>query len=253
MTLELVHAAPETPPLGDFVVDLDGFEGPLDLLLELARAQKIDLKTISLVVLADQYLAYLEAARAARLEIAAEYLVMAAWLAYLKSQLLLPPAERPAEDAQALAEQLTERLRRLEAIRAAVQHLLDRPRLGRERLPRGEVEPVPIEVRPRWTGTLVELLQCYGRAMRRREPARVRLPSRSLLTVEAAMQRLSRMLTGHDWRELRHFLPTSLQDELERRAAVAASLIAMLELARTGVIELQQLTPFGPIMVRRRA
>ena len=130
-------------PLG-FVVDLEGFEGPLDLLLELARAQRVDLRRISILALAEQYLDYLQEARAARLGIAAEYLVMAAWLAYLKSQLLLPVLERASDDAEAIAQALTDRLRRLEAIRRAVELLRDRPQLGRERLARGAEEPLPV-------------------------------------------------------------------------------------------------------------
>lgn len=235
-----------------FVVDLEGFEGPLDLLLELARAQRVDLKRISILALAEQYLTYLQEARAARLEIAAEYLVMAAWLAYLKSQLLLPVLDRVGDDAEAIAQALTDRLRRLEAIRRAVEQLQARPQLGRERLARGAEEPLPVQVEPRYRATLSELLAAYGRLRARRTTAEIRLPQRSLLTVEAAIARIARMLIGHDWREFRVFLPTGLEAGLEHRAAVAASLIASLELARQGVIDVQQTGPFGPLMVRRR-
>lgn len=237
----------------DFVVDLEGFGGPLDLLLDLARAQKVDLKRISILALAEQYLAYLKSAREARLEIAAEYLVMAAWLAYLKSQLLLPPPHRPDEDAEAMAAALTQRLRRLEAIRHAVDVLLAQPRLGSERLARGLPEEMPVTVAPRYWASLAELLAAYGRMMRRRETTTVRLPRRPLLSVEAMLERLSRQLTGHDWRELRGFLPADLALGLEERAAVAAGLVASLELARTGIVDLQQAVPFGPIMLRRRS
>ncbi len=238
-------------PLG-FIVDLEGFEGPLDLLLELARAQRVDLRRISILALAEQYLGYLQEARAARLGIAAEYLVMAAWLAYLKSQLLLPVLERAGDDAEAIAQALTDRLRRLEAIRRAVELLRGRPQLGRERLARGAEEPLPLEVLPRYRATLAELLAAYGRLKARRTAAAIRLPQRSLLTVEAAMERIARLLTGHDWREFRVFLPSGLADGLAHRAAVAASLLASLELARQGLIDVQQAAPFGPIMVRRR-
>lgn len=236
----------------DFVVDLEIFEGPLDLLLDLARGQKIDLRQVSVLALADQYLAYLQDARERRIEVAAEYLVMAAWLAYLKSQLLLPPEERDEPDAEAVAAELGARLRRLGAIRRAAAWLEERPLLGIARLAREVPEPGDVEVEPRYVARLHELLAAYGRAARRREPGRIVLPSRRLMTVDTAMTRLSRLLTGHDWRDLAGFLPRGLEDPVERRAAVAASLIASLELARTGVLELQQAAPFGPIMIRRK-
>jgi segregation and condensation protein A len=237
----------------DFVVDLDGFEGPLDLLLDLARAQKVDLRQISLVALADQFLAYLEAARSARLEIAAEYLVMAAWLAYLKSQLLLPLVERGEPDAEAMARGLAMRLGQLEAIRLAASWLERRPRLGRDRHARGRLEPPARRVEPRWTATLAELLAAYGIAARRGETAVVRLPRPRTFGVEAALARISRLLTGHEWRDLRAFLPPGLLAGAEHRTALAASLVAGLELARAGTVDLQQAAPFGPVMVRRRS
>ena len=241
------------PAADTFIVDLDGFEGPLDLLLDLARAQKVDLARISILDLAEQYLAYLRGLQARQLPIAAEYLVMAAWLAYLKSQLLLPPAERDKGDAAALVEDLGERLRRLEALRAAAEALAARPRLGSERFPRGAVEPVrPVAVTPVWRAGLGELFSAYGAVMRRGRTPRMTMPARRLFTVEAALDRLSRLLTGQDWRELGAFLPEGLADPLWRRSAVAASLIASLELARQGTVELRQAAPFAPIMVRRR-
>ena len=236
----------------DFLVDLEGFEGPLDLLLELARADKVDLRRISLTALADQYLAYLAAAREARLEIAAEYLVMAAWLAYLKSQLLLPLAERHGPDAEELTRALTDRLRQLEAIRAAVCWLERRPRLGSQRLARGELSAPTLRVEPRWTASLAELLRAYGVAASRQTPTVVRLPRRRLFGVEAALQRLARLLTGQEWRDLAGFLPPGLLPGIERKAALASSFVAGLELARHGEIELQQAAPFAPLMVRRK-
>jgi segregation and condensation protein A len=235
-----------------FIVDLDGFEGPLDLLLELARAQKVDLAKISILELAEQFLAYLRGVQARQLQIAAEYLVMAAWLAYLKSQLLLPPAERELDDAEAVAEGLGERLKRLELLRNAAALLQERPRLGLARFARGLLEPVEIAVTPVWRVSLSELFSAYGQVMRRGKVVRMTMPARRLFSVEAALQTLARLLTGHDWRDLRAFLPEDLGDSLLRRSAIASSLIASLELARQGQIELQQAAPFGPIMIRRR-
>jgi segregation and condensation protein A len=242
----------DEPGPGTFIVDLDGFEGPLDLLLDLARAQKVDLATISILELAEQFLAYLRGVQAQQLQIAAEYLVMAAWLAYLKSQLLLPPAERELSDAEAVAEDLGERLRRLEALRRAAAALQERPRLGQERFGRGRPEAVEVEVRLVWRANLGELFAAYGGVMRRGRTQRMTMPARRLVSVEAALQRLARLLTGHEWRDLQAFLPEELADPLLRRSAVAAGLIASLELARQGEIELSQAAPFGPIMIRRR-
>lgn len=235
-----------------FVVDLDGFEGPLDLLLDLARAQKVDLARISILDLAEQFLAYLRGAQAQQLQVAAEYLVMAAWLAYLKSQLLLPPAERAAEDAEALAQDLGERLRRLEALRRAAEALQERPRLGQERFARGCPEAVETTVRPVWRAGLGDLFAAYGAVTRRGRTPRMTMPARRLVSVEMALQRLSLRLTGHDWSQLAAFLPEDLGDPLWRRSALASSLIASLELARQGRIELRQAAPFAPIMIRRR-
>lgn len=245
---------PETvPDSATFVVDLGAFEGPLDTLLELARAQKVDLAGISILALAEQFLAYLQRLRAHELQIAAEYLVMAAWLAYLKSQLLLPPAERELENAEAVAEDLGARLRRLEALRQAALILQARPRLGSERFARGRPEPVAVVVTPVWRASLGELFAAYGRVMRRGKTMRMTMPARRLYPVEMALQRLTQQLTGHDWRDLAAFLPPEFGQGLMRRSAVAASLVASLELARQGTIELQQAAAFGPIMVRRRS
>ena len=236
-----------------FVVDLDGFAGPLDLLLALAREQKVDLARISILALADQYLAYLQQQRELRLEVAAEYLVMAAWLAFLKSQLLLPPAERQEPDAESLAEELALRLRRLERIRHAAALLARRPRLGTERLPRGMAEPPPVERVTVLRASLASLLAAYGAVLGRGRMPTMTVPPRSAMSVDAAMARLSRLLTGHEWRDLTAYLPPELAHGFGRRSALAASLVASLELARIGRIELSQARPFAPIMVRRRA
>ncbi|MFL5337370.1 MAG: segregation and condensation protein A [Geminicoccaceae bacterium] len=241
----------DNAPENAFIVDLEGFEGPLDLLLDLARAHKVDLARISILELAEQFLAYLRNLQARELQIAAEYLVMAAWLAYLKSQLLLPPAERELGDAEAMAEDLEERLRRLEALRRAAAALHARPRLGSERFGRGAPERQAVTVTPLWTAGLAELFAAYGALMQRGRMSRMSMPARRLMTPEAALQRLAQLLTGQDWRELASFLPEGLRDPLQHRSAVAASLIASLELARQGEIELRQAAPFAPIMIRR--
>jgi segregation and condensation protein A len=235
-----------------FIVDLDGFEGPLDLLLDLARAHKVDLAKISILDLAEQFLAYLRGMRARELQIAAEYLVMAAWLAYLKSQLLLPAVERDLDDAEAVAEDLGERLLRLEALRRAAAELQARPGLGEARFARGAPEPTSMVVTPVWRASLAELFAAYGAVTQRGRMARMTVPARRLMTPEAALQRLVQLLTGRDWHDLATFLPDDLGDSLLQRSAVAASLIASLELARQGAIELRQAAPFGPIMIRRR-
>ena len=236
-----------------FVVDLDGFEGPIDLLLSLAREQKVDLAKISILALADQYLDYIQRARDLRLELAADYLVMAAWLAYLKSRLLLP--EAPGEDEPSgaeLAEALALRLRRLAAIRRAAEELLMRPRLGHQRWPRGCPEGIAVRHKSRFRLALHELLQAYVDQRLRTSEQTLTLVRAPVFRVEDAIRRLTRMLGGPDWHNLLAYLPRGLDDELLRRSALAAHLGACLELARDGVIELSQAAPFGPIYVRRK-
>ncbi len=233
---------------------LDGYEGPLDLLLDLARAQKVDLARISIVALVDQYLAVIEQARGLRLEIAADWLVMAAWLAWLKSRLLLPPAEAgPEEDAEALAGRLTDRLAMLEAMRAGAAWLGGRPFLGRDVWARGAPEDFRVEDRSGLRADLPALMQAYIAARRRalaRQPYRPK--PRKLWTVQEAVGRLSRLLGDlPSWAVLQRFLPEEQMDPVERRAALASTLIAGLEMARGGALELRQDRAFGPIMVRR--
>lgn len=237
----------------DFVVDLEGFEGPIDLLLSLARAQKVDLAKISILALAEQYLAYVERARDLKLELAADYLVMAAWLAYLKSRLLLP--EPPGDDEPSgaeLAEGLALRLRRLAAIRRAAEELMGRPRLGHERFVRGCPEGLAVRYRSRFRLSLHELLQAYVDQRLRTVEQRLTLSPAPVFRVEDALRRLTGLLGGPDWQNLLAYLPPGLGDERLRRSALAAHLGACLELARDGVIELNQAAPFGPIYVRRR-
>ncbi len=236
-----------------FVVDLDGFEGPLDLLLELARAKKVDLATISILDLAEQFLAYLKDAQKRELAIAAEYLVMAAWLAYLKSQLLLPPPERDEPDAEALAEELAARLRMLDALRQAGTALVERPQLHDCRFVRGAPEEIEIVREGEIRVTLAELLRAYARILNTRKNVTVHLPPRKLDSVEAALERLSRQLAGIDWADLMSFLPSDLRDDIHLRSAVASNFLAGLELAKQNRVDLEQSLPFGPILVRPRS
>ena len=233
-------------------VTLDGFEGPLDLLLDLARAQKVDIARISILSLVDQYMAVIEGARRVRLEIAADWLVMAAWLAWLKSRLLLPDDPEAGEDAEALAEALADRLRELERMREAAAWLGARPFLGRDVMARGVPENLVLEDRSALAADLPGLLRAYTDALRRaaaRRPYRPR--PRRVWTVQDALARL-RALVGNvpGWAELSGFLPEAEMDPVERRAALASTLVAGLEMAKTGLAELRQDAPFTPILLR---
>lgn len=233
-------------------VTLEGFSGPLELLLDLARAQKVDLARISILALVDQYLAWIGEARRLRLELAAEYLVMAAWLAYLKSQLLLPPAQRDDPQIEQQAVDLADRLRLLEAVRRTAAWLAARPLLGEARWPRGKPEPLAVRREGPARAELAELLRAYVEVSRRSGPTIVRLRPRRLVTVEQALDRIARLLTGRDWRSIESFLPPEWRSGLMWRSAVASGLVAVLELTRRGEAEVHQGEPFGPIYVRRR-
>ena len=233
------------------VLDLDGYEGPIDLLLALAREQKVDLGRISILALADQYLAFIARQRELRLEIAADYLVMAAWLAYLKSRLLLPqPPDDDEPSAAELAAVLEHRLRLLEAMQTVGIRLMARPRLGQDVFLRGAPEGLAIVPVPVYELGLYELLQAYGQSRRREAPVLTIEPS-AFASMDDALKRLARFL-GHlpDWRELTRFLPQEVRGELFRRSALAATFAAALELVRDGRIELRQDRAFGPIYLR---
>ncbi|MFC3124824.1 segregation and condensation protein A [Pseudoroseomonas globiformis] len=234
-------------------LSLEGFEGPLDLLLELARAQKVDIARISILALVDQYLSVIEGARRIRLELAADWLVMAAWLAWLKSRLLLPEDPEQEEDAEALAEQLAARLVELDRMRAASQWLQRQPQLGYDIWARGEPERLVHKDSSRLAADLPGLLRHYVEALRRSSAKRPYRPKpRRLWTVQEALDRLARLVGAlPEWGELQRFLPESLIDPVEKRAALAATLIAGLELARGGRLELHQEMAFGPILLRR--
>jgi segregation and condensation protein A len=229
---------------------LDGWEGPLDLLLTLARVQKVDLREISILALVEQYLAYLEGARKLRLEIAADYLVMAAWLAYLKSCLLLPrdPEADPSPEELALRLQL--RLQQLDAMRDAGARLMGRDRLGRDVFARGAPEGLRLVRKADWQVSAFDLFAAYGVVKARTQPAMHVVHDRRVMTLDDALERVSRLVGAHlDWTVLEAFLPAS-GDPAFLKSALASSFVAALELARQGKIEIAQEQPFAPLRVR---
>jgi segregation and condensation protein A len=242
----------QRPDSTELVVDLEGFEGPIDMLLALAREQKVDLVRISILKLADQYLAFIAAARHLKLEIAADYLVMAAWLAYLKSRLLLPAPAQPDEPSgEDMAAALTHQLQRLEAMQQAGARLMARPLLGRDVFARGAPEGLPRVLVPVWDVSLYDLLKAYGEGRQRKEGSVLHIEAPELYSMDDALQRLGRVLGQiPDWRSLMSFLPPADGDGIVWRSAIAATFAASLELARAGRLQLRQDAAFGPIYLR---
>ena len=244
----------ERPKEGElaFRVDLEGFEGPLDLLLELAKRQKVDLARISVLALAEQYLAFIEVARKQRLELAADYLVMAAWLAYLKSRLLLPdPPKAPGPGAEELAEALAKRLRMLEKMRRAAAALMDRPRLGRDFFARGAPEAARLARAAQYDAKLYDLLEAYARRRQKHARAHVRLAARKVWSLADAREALTRLAgAAFDWIELDTWLWRYCVDPKLRRSALASGFTASLELVREGRVEIRQDGTFGRIYMR---
>jgi segregation and condensation protein A len=238
------------------VVDVEGYEGPLDLLLALARQQKVDLAKISILALADQYLEFIEEARKIRLELAADYLVMAAWLAYLKSRLLLPePPAAEGPSAEEMATALANRLRRLEAIREASNRLMNRPQLLRDIFPRGTPEEIAEIRRPRFTATLFDLLTAYAVQRQQRVLTTVHLAKRtvwSLAEARASLERLVGLTDSEDWGCLDDFLISYVGEPSQRATVFASSFAAALELVREGKMELNQKEAFAPLYFRKR-
>ena len=236
------------------VVDVAGFEGPLDLLLHLARTQKVDLARISIVALVDQYLKFIEQVRAMRLELAADYLVMAAWLAYLKSKLLIPKQpDADGESGEEMAAVLQFRLKRLEAMRDAAARLVNRNRVGRDVFARGMPEVVIVEKRNEYSATLYDLLTAYAAQRQRQAITNVRIAKRGVWSLQEAREILVRLIgTFKDWTALDSFLIEYLTSPEQRPTAIASSFAASLELAREGTIELRQHAAFQPLYLRSR-
>lgn len=248
-------AAPRRAGEEGLVIDVDGFEGPLDLLLHMARNQKVDLARISVLALAEQYLAFVERARRVRLELAADYLVMAAWLAYLKSRLLIPKPPRDDEPSgEEMAAHLAFRLRRLEAMRDAASRLVNRNRLGRDVFARGAPEETVVERHSTFQATLYDLLTAYAAQRQRQSITQVTIASRSVWSLADARAILTRMIGDMaDWTALDGFLVRYLSDPESRATVVASSFAASLELVREGRLELRQDAAFAPIYMRRGA
>jgi segregation and condensation protein A len=249
----LLADRPPAPDAERLRLDIDGWEGPLDLLLAMARTQKVDLKAISILALVDQYLEFIERARHLSIELAADYLVMAAWLALLKSAMLLPREAQPDPDPEELALKLQLRLERLQAMRDAGARLFARDRLGRDVFTRGAPEGLRTVRKRQWDASLFELMQAYGAVEARRQPVVHMVARRTVMTLDTAIERLSAMIgIALDWTDLAAFLPADLEPEL-RRSVLASSFVAALELARTGRVDIAQEDAFAPLYLRKAA
>ena len=250
-TTELAEAEPA------LVVDVEGYEGPLDLLLALARQQKVDLAKISILALADQYLQFIEAARKIRLELAADYLVMAAWLAFLKSRLLLPePPAQEGPSAEEMATALANRLRRLEAIREAANRLMNRPQFQRDVFPRGNPEEIAEVRRPKFSATLFDLLSAYAIQRQARVVTSVHMAKRTVWSLAEARATLERLVgmteVSDDWGCLDDYLLDYVAEPTQKATVFASSFAAVLELVREGKLELNQKQAFAPLYFRKR-
>ncbi|MGE4322368.1 MAG: ScpA family protein [Sphingobium sp.] len=244
---------PDPPAPDRLTISLDGWEGPLDVLLALARAQKVDLREISILALTEQYLAFINDTRALRLELAADYLVMAAWLAYLKSALLLPREAQPDPDPAELALRLQLRLQRLHAMREAGARLMARDRIGRDVFLRAAPEGLRLVRRARWNGDLFDLIRAYGQVRARTRPVVHVVATRPVVTLDEAIHRIGALIgAAIDWTELRAFLPAG-QDGALARSALASSFVATLELARQGRVDIRQDGVFEPLYLRAAA
>ncbi len=235
------------------IVSLDGFEGPIDMLLGMAREQKVDLTQVSILQLADQYLTFIGEMRSLRIELAADYLVMAAWLAYLKSRLLLPDTGNDEEPTgEELAAALAFQLKRLEAMRGVAGKLLALPQRGRDFFARGAPEGIAVHTTSIFELSLYELLKTYGEHKQRLEASTFKLPPSELYSIEEAVERLSEIIgRTPDWSMLASLMPRGSTSVLSHRSAIASTFVASLELTKTGKTEIRQDGPFAPIWVRR--
>lgn len=240
----------------ELVVDVGGFEGPLDLLLELARAHKIDLAQVSIVALADQYLAFIDRAKILRIDVAGDYLVMAAWLAYLKSRLLIPqPSANEDSTPQDMAARLAFRLQRLQSMRDSVAKLMKRSLLNVDIFGRGEPQTLAVEVTREYADNLLDLLKAYAERRQRRVVRQTYTIKRQLTwSIKEAREAIERLVGQmDDWGTFDHWLGRFLATNETRKSVRASSFTASLELARDGRIELRQDQAFKPIYLRRRA
>jgi len=250
--------AEEDRDVDSLLLNIDGFEGPIDILLVMARDQKVDLKKVSILQLARQYLDFIDRAAQLHLDLAAEYLVMAAWLAYLKSRLLLPQQEdENAPSAEEMAEALQFQLRRLEAMKKAAGDLFGLPQLGQHIFRRGMPEGLSVKFDTTYDATLYDLLKAYGDIERRKEDSAYELPNFTLMSMEAALQRMTRMLgklprkgPWSVWTTLHSFIPEGSKDKLYSRSALASMFTVGLEMAKQGKIEIKQDGPFRPVYLR---
>ncbi|WBU61926.1 segregation and condensation protein A [Paracoccus albus] len=253
--LEVSRAVEERRAEEALIVDIDGYEGPLDLLLTMARVQKVDLMQVSILQLAEQYLAFVEQARQLRIELAADYLVMAAWLAFLKSRLLLPPdPEDEGPSAEELAAHLAFQLERLDAMRKASTRLMGRDRLGQSRFVRGMPEQIARKRSVTYEVGLIDLMRAYARLKTKDEFRPYAFERKDVFTMEQALERVRHLIGfAGEWTSLADFLPDGWGDGERGRSATAATFAATLELAREGKLEIRQAENFAPIAIRRRS
>jgi segregation and condensation protein A len=245
----------EETPAGVLLVDVDGYEGPLDLLLDLARRQKVDLAAISILALAEQYLAFIDTIRERKIEVAADYLVMAAWLAYLKSRLMVPQAPDDEEPSgEMLVAMLQFRLKRLEAMRLAASRLLNRPRLGLQVYSRGAPEPLEVSRRSIWEASYYELLKAYTAQRERSAVVEYRPRTRTVWALQDARDILKRLIgDSSEWVAMDTYLEQYLARPEERATVRASTFASSLELVRQGEIDIRQTETFGPLFVRKRS
>ncbi len=258
--LPLAQPTPSESAGGDtdpekLVIDIEGFEGPLDVLLSLARNQKVDLRQISILALVEQYLLFIAEARRMRLELAADYLVMAAWLAYLKSRLLLPQEESDTVEptAEEMAARLAHQLARLEAMREVAAQLMGRNRLGRDVFSRGKPEGVSVDRKALYDLTLYEILKAYADHTARNRVTELKIPRVNVFSLDAAILRLERLIgQAIDWTTLDRFMPEPASDGRTNKSAAASMFVAALELTKQGKMDIRQAQAYGPLFLRAR-